>query len=434
MKRYDVVVVGGGVLGVCVSYYVAFLNPGSAIALVEREGGVARHASGRNTGKVHAPYLYDPDKKGLFARAAMAGYGMWRRYAAEKGHPFVEDGVAEVALDADQAKMLDVYMRWGMRNGLGESDMEMVNGRRFREDEAEVRCHAALVCRRDASVDYRAMVESLMDDARGAGVAFLPDHNATSFAVSDGGVDVALGGIGAVHAKFLVNAAGGQAVDVAHSMGVAERYADIHFRGDYWRAPDEYRGLTRTSIYSVPRHPEYPFLDPHWIVRADGACEVGPGAVPVFSPYGYGLAENARRFVPKTLEMLRSGARHVLRDPRFRGMTAAEAWSSVSKRAMISRVKRFIPRLDPARFARRGTAGIRSVVVDDSGRFVPDAMVLEGPHSVHVLNYNSPGATGALPFAAHLVDHIHSRGLFRNSLDDARCGFWTFADVVGMME
>ena len=433
MDRYDVVVIGGGVLGVAVSYYLACLNPDSAIAVVEREGSVGRHASGRNTGKVHAPYLYDPDKKGLFARAAFAGYTMWSEYARAKGLPFKTDGVAEVALDEEQVGTLEKYREWGLRNGIQESEMSLVDGREFSRMEPEVRCEGALVCRRDASVNYSLMVESLRRDAESAGAVFLLGNEATLLRPSPDGTRITLNRDARIQAGFVVNTAGGQAVDMAHQMGVAERHTDVHFRGEYWRAPAEYNSLTRTSIYSVPSYPQYPFLDPHWIVRVDGVCEVGPNATPVFSPYGYDLAENAKWFLPKVLEMLGSGARKVPRDPLFREMAAAEVWSSISKEAMIGRVKRFIPRLDPDRFVERGTAGIRSSVIDADGLFVPDAMVMEGPGSLHVLNYNSPGATGALPFAAHLVDTIHSRGLFRSRLDDAQCGLWMFDNVVDVM-
>ena len=433
LKRYDMVVVGGGVLGVAMSYYLAFLNPGSSIAVVEREGGVARHASGRNTGKVHAPYLYDPDGKGISARAAFAGYSMWKEYAGLRKLPFKDDGVAEIAIEEDQVGALDRHYRWGLRNGLAESDMEVFDGRQFRGVEPEVLCEGALVCRRDASVDYPRMVESLSRDAEAAGATFLFNREATALKPSEDGTLITLDRDTSILAGFVVNAGGGQAVDLAHQMGVGESYTDVHFRGEYWRAPAEYGTLTGTSVYSVPKYPQYPFLDPHWIVRVDGTCEVGPNATPVFSPYGYDLAENARCLLPKTLEMLGSGARKVPRDPLFREMAAAEVWSSISKEAMIGRVRRFIPRLNPLKFTSRGTAGIRSSVIDADGAFVADVVVLEGPGSVHVLNYNSPGATGALPFSAHLVEIIHSGGLLRSRLDDAQCGPWRFSTVVDGM-
>ena len=433
VKRCDVAIIGGGILGAAVAYFLAHLNPGRRIVLVERERGAALHASGRNTGKVHAPYLYDPDKKGVFAKAALAGYTMWETYARANRLPFRDDGVVEVALDDDQARTLEKYRRWGMRNGLDEGTMSIVDGRDLRHMEPEVRCRAALVCSRDASVDYHALATRLVADAVSGGAEFLPAHDATNLVVAGDHIRITLNRILTLEADFVVNAAGGRAMEVAHRLGVATRYTDVYFRGEYWRAPAAYNSVTSRSIYSVPSNPRYPFLDPHWIVRVDGTCEVGPNAVPVFSPYGYDMYTNARHALPKMLEMLGSGVRRTAMSAEFHGLAAREMHSSLSKHAMIGRVARFIPRLDPGRFVRRGTAGIRALAVDAAGAFVPDVMTREGPHSLHILNYNSPGATGALPFAAHVIRTASETGLYKNMLEDAPCGPWTFCGVADQM-
>lgn len=422
-------IIGGGVLGAAIAYFMAHLNPGARIILVEREREAALHASGRNTGKVHAPYLYDPDKKGLFARAALAGYAMWEEYARLKGLSFRDDGVIEVALDRNQAKTLEKYRTWGIRNGLDEDSMSIMDGRDLQNMEPEVRCHAALVCSRDASVDYRALSSELVRDAVSAGAVFLPAHDATNLEVAGDRIRITLNRVVTLEADFVVNAAGGRSMEVAHRLGVASKYTDVYFRGEYWRAPAAYHSLTSRSVYSVPSNPRYPFLDPHWIVRVDGTCEVGPNAVPVFSPYGYDAYTNAKHMMPKMLEMLGSGVRHTAMNPEFHGLAAKEIRSSLSRRAMIGRVMRFIPRLNPDRFVRRGTAGIRSLAVDAAGAFVPDVMLEEGPHSLHILNYNSPGATGALPFAARVIRTASEAGLHKNILEDAACGPWTFGGV-----
>ena len=106
--------------------------------------------------------------------------------------------------------------------------------------------------------------------------------------------------------------------------------------------PKEYNSLTKTSIYSVPEFPDYPFLDPHWIIRVDGSCEIGPNAVPVFSPYGYDKTENFKEFLPKMLEMLGSGARKAIFDKQFQELAMNEIQSSMSKSAMVERVRRFL--------------------------------------------------------------------------------------------
>ena len=429
MKRYHIAVVGGGVLGAAIAYFAAFLNPDKNVALIEREDAPARHTSGRNTGKVHAPYLYDPRQRGLFARSALVGYSMWRDYARTRRLPFREDGVIEVAMDADQANMLDRHREWGIRNGLDENDLTVLDGRELRRAEPEVRCHAALVCERDASADYRSLTERLVQDAVAAGAEFLPRREVTAVSQAGDHMLLTLNRSASVSADFVVNAAGGRSIRLARLLGVAAGYSNLYFRGEYWLAPASYHTLTSRSVYSVPTHPGYPFLDPHWIVRVDGSCEVGPNATPVFSPFGYDAAGNLRHVLPKALELLGSGARHMLANPEFRRLAASELYSSLSKRHMVGRVARFIPRLDHAAFSRRGTAGIRAQAVDRNGSFVSDVMVLEGPRSIHVLNYNSPGATGALPFAVHILRRVASSGMCRMQLEDAACGPWTFGDV-----
>ena len=212
----------------------------------------------------------------------------------------------------------------------------------------------------------------------------------------------------------MINAAGGQAIDIAHNIGIAKNLTDVHFRGEYWKTPKKYHNLTKTSVYSVPEFPDYPFLDPHWIVRVDGSCEIGPNAVPVFSPYGYDTTENIKEFIPKVLEMINSGARKIIFDKDFQELAFSEIQSSMSKSVMVERVKKFLPKINPKEITEKGTAGIRSSVIDENGKFVPDVILLEEESSFHILNYNSPGATGALPFSVHLINQLHQKGLLEN--------------------
>ncbi|ABK76953.1 dehydrogenase [Cenarchaeum symbiosum A] len=432
-KRFDVVIVGAGILGTSIAYFLGHLNPSREIAVVEQALRVAFHTSGRNTGKVHAPYLYDPKKKALTARASFHGYAMWEEYSKNRGLPFKRDGVVEVAMDADATGVLDRHLQWGMENGLGEDEIMLLDRAEMEKREPNVKCEAAIYCGRDASVDYAAFTRALGGDTTAAGVRFLLNTRATGISRIDDGWNVTLDGEHEVEAGLLINAAGGEAVDLAHAAGVAKDLTDVHFRGEYWRAPAEYSGLTHSSVYSVPARPEYPFLDPHWIVRSDGTCEVGPNAVPVFSPYGYTGRENARRLVPKMFEMLSSGARKMVFDRQFQKLALGEVRSSLSKSAMIGRVQSFLPGIDPGRFTERGSAGIRSSVVDSGGHFVPDAVLAPGHSSFHILNYNSPGATGALPFAAHIVGRLGAEGLLKNEMEDAQCGPWRFGEVAAHM-
>ena len=419
-------------LGTSIAYFLAGqARDPSSIALIEQQTGVASHTSGRNTGKVHAPFLYDPEKKKLFAKAASMGFDMWEKFARVKDLVFKRDGVMEVATTEREIDRLHKYMAWGEQNGLKKDELKFLDKSEAREVEPNVKCEAAILCTKDGSVDYNSFTQALMQDARSFGCSIFLEHQVRGIS-SRGGLRVIKTRNKEISAQFIVNAAGGMAIDIAHAMGVATDYTDLHFRGEYWQAPAQYYDLTRLSIYSVPKHPEYPFLDPHWIVRADGRREVGPNAVPVFGPYAYSMGRNLADMMPKILESARTGARKVFFDRQFISLATTEMKSSLSKTVMINRVREFLPAIKPSAFNVRGTAGIRSSVIDKSGKFVPDTLVMEKDKSLHVINYNSPGATGALPMAAKVASQLLGKGLL--TTNDKSLTLWDPVTVAQTIE
>ena len=428
--KSDITIVGAGILGVSLAYFLSHITS-RKILILDQAPQVGFHTSSRNTGKVHAPFLYDPEKKRIFAKAAKAGFEMWETYSQQKNLPFKKDGVLEVALDEQGIKRLEKYMSWGEKNGLQKDDIVLLDGPDVKKQEPEVSCQKAIYCKRDASVDYGILTKNIMEDAKQSGATFLLDTRAESITDRKDFLEIKTNH-DVIQTDFLINAAGGMSIDIAHQMNVRPDLTDIHFRGEYWQAEPEYQNLTKTSVYSVPKHPEYPFLDPHWIVRSDGRCEVGPNAVPVFSPYGYTISENIRAMPSKVLEMLSSGAKKMLFDSQFLSLASGEILSSLSKTVMINRVKEFLPRVDPKKFKKRGTAGIRASVIDRDGKFVPDAVITQGEKSLHILNYNSPGATGALPFAVYIISQMKDKDLVK--IEQDRCGPWSFGAISEMLE
>jgi len=432
--NFDLIIIGGGILGTSLSYFLSFLNKSKKIAVIEQEHNVAQHTSGRNTGKVHAPYLYNPEKKKLFANAAFHGYEMWKEYSKLQKLPFKEDGVIEVAVDEKGIKVLEKYLRWGKQNGLEDKEIELLDKKDLKKLEPEIKCEAALYARRDGSTDYSILTNSIMKNSKENGIDFLFNKKINQIKKIKDKWEITINDNQKIFTNFLINVAGGQAIDIAHNMGTAKNLTDVHFRGEYWKTPKKYHSLTKTSVYSVPEFPDYPFLDPHWIVRVDGSCEIGPNAVPVFSPYGYDTTENIKKFIPKILEMLGSGAKKTIFDKQFQELAFNEIQSSMSKSIMIERVKKFIPKINPKEITSKGTAGIRSSVIDENGKFVPDVILLEKNSSFHILNYNSPGATGALPFSVHVINQLHQKGLFENENMEAQCGPWKFNEIIEKLE
>src|SRR2546422_8954940 len=434
---WDVAIVGGGILGTSVAYWLANQYEGR-IAVLEKEAQVAVHTSYRNTGVVHRPFYLDPKARRVFARSAQTAYGMWKKYAAERGLPWSPVGTLEVATKPEQSSRLERYYHWGLENGMTERELELLSSEDVRKLEPHVRSLGAVWSKTDTGVDYRAFTRSLRADAEAEGVKFLLDSDVKSVTVGPDHLMINLSHAKEpVKATFLINCAGGNSVKIAHMLGVGREYADLNFRGEYWEIGKDWVNLATRNIYTVAKHPELPFLDPHWIVRADGRREIGPNAVPVPGPYTYhGLFDDPAEAVQKLFERPVGNKLAALVNPDFLTLATEEWASSISKRAMAKRVQEFLPALRVKYLTRPGTAGVRAQVVDPHGNFVKEAIEIPGPHSFHVVNYNSPGATGSPAYTAWIVQLLAKAGHLDHLKAKAAkpAGLWDFDAVCAAIE
>jgi L-2-hydroxyglutarate oxidase len=150
---------------------------------------------------------------------------------------------------------------------------------------------------------------------------------------------------------------------------------------------------------------------------------VGPNAVPVFGPYSYTSLDNLKNVVPKIFESCRVGVLKLLLSKQFIQLVSNEFSSSLSKTNMINRVRRFLPSLNPNDFKQRGMAGIRTILVDKKGEFEPESLIVEDDSSLHILNYNSPGATGALPVAVDVVRRLVKKNIANSTTKEVNFPF-----------
>ena len=414
MPKYDIVIIGGGILGTCISYWISSLY-NVRICVIEKEDDVAMHASSRNTGVIHSPFYLNPDTKRILARAAITSHDMWKSLAESQGVAWRQTGVFEIALNEKQQNRLDKYMDWGEKNGMPAKSMKLLNGRQVSDIEPNIKCQSALHCSQEASTDFGMLTRSVKGMSSHNGTEFLLKKNVASIKNVRDGCRLSMDDGSKISAGFVINCAGGNSLDIAHMLGLAEGYSDLHFRGEYWVADKMYEGLVGSTIYTVAEFERYPFLDPHWIKRADGRTEVGPNAVPVPSPETYsGYLGDLATSIAKLREIITGNTLKLLYESEFLSLISREWLSSISKTAMIERIRRFIPKVRPEFFSSRGTAGIRSPVITPEGKFLPDVMEMEDSHSFHIVNYNSPGATGAPAYSAFIVDKLHSRGFLEN--------------------
>ena len=413
-RQFDVCIVGAGILGTCMAFWLSEQYECS-VALVDKEQSVAFHASSRNTGVVHRPFYLHPERKKKFAWAAQRSYPLWERLARAKGLPWRKTGVVEVATDERSLPVLNEYRSWGITNGMGEDEIELLDPSQVKAVEPLVKCSGAIYSKTDASVDYRRFTEAVLSLAQENGIVFLGATRVQDIGEDKDGYSVEVrradGGVWNLSCGLLVNASGGGALPLAHKLGLAQEYAQLHFRGDYWQVTGPISSQISHNIYSVPRRMEYPFLDPHFIVRADGRAEIGPNAAVVAGPYVYdGFTGGSRELISRLLERPVSPKLKLLFDPEFLSLAWTERKRSISKKAMCDGVGEFIPSLAYGMLGGRGVGGVRNALISTDG-FIPEALEMWSGGSLHIMNYNSPGATGAPAYSAKLVAELATKGL-----------------------
>jgi (S)-2-hydroxyglutarate dehydrogenase len=406
--KFAVAIIGGWILGTTISYWLSALT-NHKICVIEKEDRVAAHASSRNTGVVHSPFYLDPQKKKKIAKAALQSHDLWQSFAKKHNIPWKDTGTIEIALDESQHHTLEKYLKWGTQNGLAESDLQLLDHTQITQREPNVKCHSGIYCKKDASTNYGMLTEQLSLESQQNGTQFLFSHmvqkikNNTIFFANEKSLEF----------DFLINCAGGYALDIAKKLGLAREYSSLHFRGEYWRIAPQYADLVGTNIYTVAKFTSFPFLDPHWIRRADGTVEIGPNAVPVSDPDAYSGIGGVSKVASKLGQIISGSSKKLLFNSEFLSLVSKEWRSSISKNAMVSRVKEFIPKIKPQYFTSRGTAGIRTPIITKNGTFLPETLELQSSNSLHIINYNSPGATGAPAYSAYLVQQLSDDGIIK---------------------
>lgn len=431
MHKFDIAIVGGGILGTAISYWLSSLYD-LKICVIEKEDRVAAHASGRNTGVVHSPFYLDPQKKKEIARAALVSHDLWRDFAVQKNLPWKQCGTIEVALDDSQHKSLEKYVNWGKQNGIPDSELELMDSKDVSKKEPHIKCTSGLYCSRDVSTDYGILTNELHKISENYGTQFLFGRRVAD--ITGAGTSVMLDDGASIECSFLINCAGGHALEIAKKMGFGRDYSALHFRGEYWVAEQKYADLVGTNVYSVAKFSNFPFLDPHWIKKANGQTEIGPNAVPVADPETYsGYVGSVSNALAKLRDVLGGNSRKLLLNPEFLSLVSKEWKSSLSKSAMVNRVKQFIPDVRPSFFVKKGTAGVRSPIITGKGEFLSEILHLSTPNSLHIVNYNSPGATGAPAYAANLVSKLNTMGILKEPAKE-KSTLWSFAKVTEQLD
>ena len=397
-SRADIVVIGGGILGLATAREMLRRRPDASLVLLEAERSLALHQSGHNSGVVHAGLYYTPGS--LKARLCREGKVALEAYCDEHGIPVQRVGKLVVALTREELPRFETLSARARENGV--EGLETVGPERIRELEPHVEGICGLWSPGTGIVDYRAVSLAYADDIRAQGGEIVTDRKVTGLRELSDSVVVATAE-GDIVAGSVVACAGLWSDRVAALTGDTGTERIVPFRGDYYTLTPDATSLVRGLIYPVP-DPRFPFLGIHFTRRHDGAVWAGPNAVLAFARDGYKRTDVDLREVVAIAR--HAGFRRLART--FWRMGLAEQWRDLSKRAFAAELRRYLPALrnDQLRF---GPSGVRAQAIDPDGTLVDDFRLGGSRRIVHVRNAPSPAATASLAIARVLADESESR-------------------------
>ncbi|MFD6432867.1 L-2-hydroxyglutarate oxidase [Streptomyces venezuelae] len=386
----DVLVVGGGIVGLATAYALTRTTPGTRVTVLEKEAGPARHQTGRNSGVIHSGIYYRPGS--LKARYAVRGAAEMVKFCAEYGVAHEVTGKLIVATERDELPRLHALVQRGRENGIPVRELGPAQ---ITEYEPEVRGLAAIHVGTTGICDY-GTVAARLAEASGAEIRYGVQGEVVRIdRRADRGVAVRTADGAVVRGKVLVNCAGLHCDGIARLTGDDPEMRIVPFRGEYFELarPELVRGL----VYPVP-DPAFPFLGVHLTRGIDGGVHVGPNAVPALAREGYGWSVIRPRELAGTIGW--PGSWHMAR--RHWRYGAGELRRSASKSAFTEAVRRLLPavRADDLVAA---PAGVRAQAVLRDGTLVDDFLIREGARAVHVLNAPSPAATASLPIGREVA-------------------------------
>lgn len=393
--RGDVVIVGGGILGLAVGRELLLRRPGSKLVVIEKETALASQQSGHNSGVIHAGIYYKPGS--LKARLCVAGAAELVQYCDEHGIPYRHCGKMIVATEPTELPRLDELEKRSEANAV--PGVRMVNADELNELEPSCRGIRALWSSRTGIVDYRQVAAAFANEIRDWGGEIRLDH-AVYQMQRFGKKTVVSAAASEFKAPVVITCSGLYSDRVAALSAAPSSPVIVPFRGDYFVLRPDRRHLIRSNIYPVP-DPRFPFLGVHFTPRVNGDVWLGPNAVLAFSRVGY-------QFSSVDLKDLRaifgsSGFRRFARQNWRTGFGEMER--DLRKSSFLKSLQRYVPELTESDLL-PGPSGVRAQALTDQGQMVDDFIIDEQPGILHLRNAPSPAATSSMQIGRYVADRL----------------------------
>jgi L-2-hydroxyglutarate oxidase LhgO len=393
--RGDIVVVGGGILGLAVARELLLRRPGTRLILLEKDSELAGQQTGHNSGVIHAGIYYKPGS--LKARLCVAGAAELISYCDEQGIPYRQCGKMIVATDPSELPRLDDLAARADANRV--PGVRMVDAVELAEREPYCRGIRALWSPSTGIVDYRQVSAAYAREIEKLGGEIRLEHEASSLQ-RFGKHTVVRAKYSEFKAPAIVTCAGLYSDRMAALSGAAASPVIVPFRGDYFVLRPDRRYLVRSNIYPVP-DPRFPFLGVHFTPRVNGEIWLGPNAVLAFSRTGY-------QFTNFNLSDLRTtfgsrGFRTFARRNWRTGFTEMER--DLRKSSFLKSLQRYIPELTEADLL-PGPSGVRAQALTEHGDMVDDFVIDVQPGILHLRNAPSPAATSSMQIGRYVGDKL----------------------------
>jgi (S)-2-hydroxyglutarate dehydrogenase len=383
--QYDVIIVGGGAVGLATALQLQKANARLKVIVIEKETVVANHQTGNNSNVIHSGVYYKPGS--LKAKNCIGGYNMLIDFCREHGVPFNLCGKVIVATDEKEIPLLKTIFERGQQNGL--ANLKMLKAGELQEYEPHVAGIAGIHVPQTGIVDYRVVAEKYAEVFQKQG---------GTLKLGEKVVDIRLGGDKAevvtqkatYTGKLVVNCAGLYSDKIAKLTLKDVNFKIIPFRGEYYKLKKEKEYLVKTLIYPVP-DPNFPFLGVHFTTMVGGGVECGPNAVLAFRREGYKKSDINLPELAETLAW--PGFRKVVGKYWRTGL--GEMHRSYSKAAFTKALQKLMPEIREEDLI-EGGAGVRAQACDRTGGLLDDFLILEDKQVINVCNAPSPAATSSL--------------------------------------
>lgn len=393
----DVIIIGGGIVGLSVGLALTERFPEKKIVILEKEPSVSMHQTGNNSGVIHSGIYYKP---GSFkARFARQGSQSMVAFCAEHDIEYDICGKVIVATEQNELPLLqDLYER-GLQNELA---IDMLNVEQLKEIEPHVAGLGAIRVPQAGIVNYRQVSEKMREliEARGGEIRC----NEAVEKIEEGAASVYIEtSRKSYEAKVMINCAGLQSDRIARMAGYHADLKIVPFRGEYYKLQESSRGLVNHLIYPVP-NPDFPFLGVHYTRMIGGEVEAGPNAVLSFKREGYKKTDINVFDLAETLTY--KGFWKMAGKNMKEGLN--EMARSYSKGLFVKSLQKLIPEITAEDLV-PGGAGVRAQALKSDGSMVDDFYFIPGKRSIHVLNAPSPAATASIEIGKEIMARFEGK-------------------------